>query len=815
MRVTTPESPLFDVPRLENITIDGDAEDWGDRGFCVGVLGDPTGKVKPATDLDVTFRLGWDDRGLLLLISVTDDIFDEAESGFWTKDSVEIFYAPYRGAPDLFQAVISPGMDPRHPELRVSLHDFRTTPALKKNPGSVTAVRTKRANGYTLEVLLPWENLAIEPKNGREMAFQIYVNDADGGFRTQVLWYPVPGGQNTLNMHRLRLAGRPSPPIRALARGDYERLQRVRIHVAGGMELQDKLCTVKDGEHELISALMTVQDGRAGATLVLPMPSRSKGYGPLAVIVDGALIDTIHLPDAQEARAKAFMDQDLCFNRSVFAGTAFPSVDFAQPSSVEDLIGPYELTTTFYDADYNRVTVAEKPGRYGAVVQIKTEDGKSFRRLRTLFRMEQSFPWWRCNFGGMLELPPELGIDPGVMAGQKGSAARFLKDLLIESFSSDSWTAALLCALSETTPGEAEATVFDDFKARDRQWWVGLKRKLDGADQLYPGPFVCPVAGTGQPAPVIREGTLKAAGMKPGAAEKIDTVLKEWEADTDEAFAVCVARHGVVVLHQAYGRRAGKAMTVTTKSWMASLTKIFSGAAIMMLVDHGLVSLDDPVAKFLPAFRGVRVRTPLTLRHLFTHTGGFQGHWGDELSDFDDIIAGYYPYLAVGKRFEYNGADLALACKIIEIVTGEALPQFYKRHLLDPLGCPDTTVTDSSGDADSTPMDITKIGQMLLNRGSYGDRLFMRPETFAQMLPQRLTKELGPEAMDEWGIGMVWYKSEGLGEGTFGHGAASSALLRVDPENDLVITITRNSWGRNLETYQPRFLATIVDNLAG
>jgi len=810
----TEATPLFDVPRLDDITIDGNADDWGDRGFRVGVLGDGTGKVKPAADLDVAFRLGWDERGLLLLVSVRDDVFDEADGALWSKDSLEIFYSPHRGSPDVFQVVISPGMDPRHPELRWSTHDYRVTEALKQTPGTVTAKRTRTANGYILEVLLPWENFAIKPQAGRELAFQIYVNDADGGFRSQVRWHPIAGAHDSMNMHRLQLSDKPSPPVNALARGEYERLRRVRVEVAATTDLLDKIVAVKEGERELGSVPLTSQDGRAGAKLVLPMPPRDKPYGPLTVTVDGRLLKTISLPDPQEARAKAFMAQELSFDRSVFSGPGFPPGDFAQPSYVEELIGPYVLTTTFYDADYNRVTLAEKPGRYGAVVEIKTEDGKAFRRLRTLFRMPQMFPWWLRDFAGTVEFPPETGIHPGVTAGQKSSAGRYLKDLVIKSFSSDSWTAALMSALYETKPGAADASVFDDFKARDRQWWVGLKRKLDGADQLYPGPFVCPQAVTGKPAPVLHEGTLQAAGMKPGAVEKIDAVLKEWSADSDEAFAICVARHGVVVLHQAYGLRDGKPMTVTTRSWMASLTKIFSGAAIMMLVDQGLVSLDDPVAKFLPAFRGVSVATPLTIRHLFNHTGGFQGHWGDALNDFEDLMAGYYPYLAVGQRYEYSGTDLALGSKIIETITGEALPQFYKRHLLDPLGCSDTTVTDSSGDAAGTPMDMAKIGQMLLNRGRYGDKLFMRAETFPQMLPRRLTKELGPDTTTEWGIGTTWYKGEGLGRGTFGHGAASAALLRIDPENDLVITMTRNSWDKNLEKYQPKFLAAIVENLA-
>jgi len=102
---------------------------------------------------------------------------------------------------------------------------------------------------------------------------------------------------------------------------------------------------------------------------------------------------------------------------------------------------------------------------------------------------------------------------------------------------------------------------------------------------------------------------------------------------------------------------------------------------------------------------------------------------------------------------------------------------------------------------------------MLLNRGAYGDLRFFREETFAQMLPERLTRVLGPGTQTEWGIGAVWYTEPGLGKGTFGHGAASSATLRIDPEHELVIVMTRAAGGTHFSEYHPRFLAAVVEGL--
>jgi len=811
-------SKVFDVPRVEGITIDGKGDDWGDRGFRVNIMPDDSGKLKPANHFDATFRLGWDDRGLLLLVNVIDDTIDEAKTTeIWYGDSVELFYSPKRGSGDVVQMVISPGVDPKTPEMRSNLNDERTTESLKKIKVTATVARTKTPGGYMLEGLLPWENFAIKPEPGREVAFQIYVNDADNGSHFQARWYPFGQGHESANMQTLRLSDKAGPAINTSVTAEYEHFRRVVVHVAGTTDLAGKTCVVKEGDNEAGTGTLSADAGRAGAKIVLPMPPVGKSYGPLSLAVEGQPPQPIILPDVQGERAKAFTYEDLSFTPNVFSGMNFPQCEFERPGYVEDLIGPYTLSATYYDSDYNEVKTAQKPGRYGAVVEIKTADGKTYRRLRTLFRAPGKTSWWETTMSGSVEFPKEMGIDPGTAAHQKESTGKYLKQLVAGSLSHDntqSMTPALLSALYTTKPGAPDATVFDDFQAQDRQWWVGLKRKLNGADKTYPAPFVCPEVIKGKLATVLHKGTLKEAGMKEGTVEKLDAVLKEWAATSNEPFGVCVARHGVIVIHKAYGTRDGKPLTVDTKSWLASITKSLSGSLMMMLVDQGLVNLDDPVSKFLPGVQAGGAEGPLTIRHLYTHSGGFMGYWSDDLNDLEEIIAGYAPYLPVGERFAYNGSDVALGSKIIEKITGESLPQFYKHHLLDPLGCAHTEVTNSSGDAQSIPMDLAKFAQMLLNKGSYGDKQFMKPETFQQMIPERLVKTLGPDTSAEWGIGLVWCKTDGLSNTTMGHGSSSSSTLRIDPEHDLVITMTRNAPGRGFTEYNKKFFAAIMENIA-
>jgi CubicO group peptidase (beta-lactamase class C family) len=254
-------------------------------------------------------------------------------------------------------------------------------------------------------------------------------------------------------------------------------------------------------------------------------------------------------------------------------------------------------------------------------------------------------------------------------------------------------------------------------------------------------------------------------------------------------------------------------MTVDTPSWMASTSKMISGTCIMMLVDQGVISLDDPVETYLPALKTNPSKTPFTFRNLYTHTDGFEGHWGAWMNDMEERIALKVPYYEVGTFYRYNGTGMDLACKALEAVSGETLPDFYLHHLLKPLGCTDTFIGNACSDGRSTPLDMAKIGQMLLQKGAYGEKRFFSEKTFEQMLPRNLEYILGKKTPVEYGIGTTYFSDEGLGEGTFAHGAASAAATRIDAENDLVISMTRNAAGKNFGKYHPRFINTIIEGM--
>jgi len=586
----------------------------------------------------------------------------------------------------------------------------------------------------------------------------------------------------------------------------------LRMHAS---DIRKKVELHANGKMVASAPLVTTHDGAvANASLEIPFPPAGEEheYKTVDVVVHGEILDVLEMPLVDKIRVEEFRWRTpRGYPGCVFAGEELPRMDFDRRASIEKLIGPYALSTTFYDADYNQVTKAEKPGRYGAVVDIKTASTTT-RRFVTLYRQEKDIDWWRHELNGSVILPEELGVLPGIAKEYAEHVNGFLKGRLAEGLRRDPGGAVLLAALHEAEADGVKSGFYSSPGIRDRAWWLPLKRRLYGADKEYPDPFVCPTKLDGLPTRVVRKGSLREAGMKKGFAKRMDKHLKAWAADTDEAFAVAIVRHGVIAFHKAYGTRDGKPMTVNTKSWMASTTKMMSATLIMMLVDQGLLSLDDRADKYLPPLRHPDTEWPATIRNLYMHTAGLRGHWGSWMSDMEYRVAEKIPYYTVEKQCAYDGAGLEVSCKVLEIISGETLPEFYQDHLFRPLGIENTHAGDACGGSRSVPLDMAKIGQMLLQKGSYGDMRFFSEDTLEQMLPRK-EEDRKSDVGAGYGIGTTYFTHDGLGKGTFAHGAASSAFTRIDPEHDLVISMTRNAMGTNFGKYHSDFVKIILESM--
>jgi CubicO group peptidase (beta-lactamase class C family) len=170
-------------------------------------------------------------------------------------------------------------------------------------------------------------------------------------------------------------------------------------------------------------------------------------------------------------------------------------------------------------------------------------------------------------------------------------------------------------------------------------------------------------------------------------------------ADRDRVLEVCVAGEADMLAHQP--------MPENAVFWTASMSKSLTGAALMMLVDDGKVSLDDPVEKYLPEFVGQQVaasdgslhppKHPITVREIMCHTSGLVLASDKSLKRTQSLKENVAEYAKhplrqePGTKYEYNNCGVNTGGRIIEVVSGMAYADFMQQRLFDPLGMKDTT----------------------------------------------------------------------------------------------------------------------------
>ena len=143
--------------------------------------------------------------------------------------------------------------------------------------------------------------------------------------------------------------------------------------------------------------------------------------------------------------------------------------------------------------------------------------------------------------------------------------------------------------------------------------------------------------------------------------------------------------------------------------WIASMSKSLTGTALMMLVDEGRVSLDDPVEKYLPEFKGQMVggpdgkdaphppKHPITVREIMSHTSGLvlaseKTMKRTQVLKEDVLEYAKHPLRQEpGTKYEYNNCGINAGGRIIEVVSGMSYAEFMQKRLFDPLGMKDTT----------------------------------------------------------------------------------------------------------------------------
>lgn len=835
------DSLLYRIAYSNQDSIDLKTWHRDSESFWVDLIASSDGSCANPDDFAVTCQIAWNKEYLLVNIDVCDNelIVSDNDDQLWANDCMELFFAPVLGGGSYYQLVLAVENDGT---LRSKFYDFRkkTVPPLKHLSSAARTV-----SGYRISTQLPWSNLDIQPAVGTEIGMQIYANDSDQGKEMfQLQWYPHALSHNSNWMHRIQLHQSTTDQhlTGCIARVGREDI-RMDIFMRPQREITD--FDILDGNDQKIAVgyLLKIPGGLKKASVILPIsdpyPIRYHFTQNGNTIGRAAVLNPSQM---NNERLRTLQNMTLVPKSKwgyLFEAGSSPQVTWSDPELIKAFTGSDEARVRWFDNSLRETVSFDKPGRYLAYAQTQLPDGRILRRSATFYAIprnshpwrddtrlvlyNRSRPWWHPWRGAphaQTEFIAGLGFTQKSWEVHQPLLSAWAGKAFFEFLESDPYGPVVLSCLSEEDhyaelPANARTPeiVNDEIQ-------LALKRRLLGEDNIRkPLQLPQPAAYEGVQ---LRDGRPEEAGFTANAPRRIREVCMQWYKDSSEPFAVLIARNGVVFFHEAFGCNAsGQAITVDTPMFMASITKCMTGLLFGQFVDQELIRIDQPIGCFLPDFpvEGDKV---ITFRHCFTHTTGLTGHYefgGMHNPWLDNAIALGLPELPVGKVHEYNGMGYDLAGKAMEMAAGKSAFRIIHENLFEPLGMTHTVLDDMASCSTSTPMDIARLGQLILNGGTYEDKRFFSPETLNQLLPCELNPYF-PDIQKNWGIGMTWMLTPDpesqetgrpylLSSKVVGHGAASSAVFRVDLENNLIVVQTRNQAGRNYDKYLLEFLKTI------
>lgn len=342
--------------------------------------------------------------------------------------------------------------------------------------------------------------------------------------------------------------------------------------------------------------------------------------------------------------------------------------------------------------------------------------------------------------------------------------------------------------------------------------------------------------------------TPQAIGLDTARWQHVLDLFDSWcAADAIPAATVLVAREGRSTGAHYFGRQTLAAASAPLREdaifLVASITKPIVAMALLTLVERGYLSLGDRVREHVPEF-GTTGKYGITVRNLLTHTSGLPDMLPNDrelrganapFSEFVEQIYAVKPDFPAGRGVRYQSMGFAMIGEIINRVTGQSYRDYVREHIFQPLGMNDSSLgapeswfegneprvsripeirtppnqtahTDWNwnskywrtfgapwGGLLTTPSDLARFAQMMLNGGELGGVRILSPATVAAATRNQLAsmREV-PE--DErrcrpWGLGWrLYWPAESVNFGdlvgprTYGHWGATGTALWIDPD---------------------------------
>jgi D-alanyl-D-alanine carboxypeptidase len=197
---------------------------------------------------------------------------------------------------------------------------------------------------------------------------------------------------------------------------------------------------------------------------------------------------------------------------------------------------------------------------------------------------------------------------------------------------------------------------------------------------------------------VVAAGVFVAPRLAPGTAESAKALVHATFQATQPGGAVIVVKDGRTIYRDAVGMASlelGVPLQADSVFRIGSVTKQFTSASVMMLVEQKKLALDDDITKFFPDYPTGGRR--ITVEHLLTHTSGirsytslpgWRGAWGKDFTTTEliDLFKNEPMDFEPGEKYLYNNSAYFLLGALIEKVSGVPYAEFVSKNIFEPLG---------------------------------------------------------------------------------------------------------------------------------
>jgi CubicO group peptidase (beta-lactamase class C family) len=501
---------------------------------------------------------------------------------------------------------------------------------------------------------------------------------------------------------------------------------------------------------------------------------------------------------------------------------AFPEISFRNQAAAKQAFGDAPLETRWFGPNLAPAQAPSQDGRYVAVLEARTRDGFTYRRMLTFAKVPpDTVPW--IPVPPMYESPQPIPFPAGITAtpAERAELSRHIWAGGVESLWHGRNAPIAAVALHELGPG-APSTVgpawLQNGFIKNAEHQLALRIKFEGRT---PRPLGAPQRLEPK-AGELREGSELRAGMKPGTTAKLRALGRRWAKADPNGFVVLVARRGIVFMHEGFN-----GFSPDSRFLPASIAKSIAGLTFARAVDQGLAKFDQPVASVLSEWNTEKTKD-ITFRNCFNHVTGLTGHasHGGLFNAYLDnaLLIQDAVFTEPGTVFHYNGDGFNLAGRALELMTGQSIFRLLHEQSQQPYGEVVTQFDLGFGDG-FTALYLAKVGQMFLQDGAYGSyRLFtpgfvksLYPRPIGDSAPRLINKEI------ETGIGLTWMidppgdRQQGvLGPNVLGHGSGSGTMWRVALDHDLVIVVGRNQFrdGSENDQWATKLATAVAESLA-